>query len=370
MITERQADAANDQLIGERARAFFAVGLPIQCIFAIVAVLDHEWPLLALLSVATGLTLFAYIQIMRGRQRPPLLRTGIAAYIVLMLYLVAYPGANLERALWFFTLPLVTLMLMPPRIGLMWSVAAVAAALTMMIFGIPGGDPSHYTAGFIVRFTITGALLTGGLYWSELALRRYQQETTIQRMALETERERLNSEIARRGMLEKELRQQATTDALTGLLNRRAFMERFTNELSRGQRHGPMPTLIILDIDHFKKINDHYGHPAGDAVLVHLAQLLRASLRTVDLVGRIGGEEFALVLIETDGNAAAPVIERLLERIRKTKVHLPDGETIQFTSSVGSTEVQWGDVVDTAIQRADEALYAAKNGGRNQHVRR
>jgi diguanylate cyclase (GGDEF)-like protein len=370
MITERQADAANDQLIRERARAFFAVGLPIQGIFGIAAVVDHEWPLLILLGITSALTGSAYLAIARGRQHPPLLRTGIASYILLMLYLVAFPGPNLERALWFFTLPLVTLMLMPPRVGLMWSAGAVAAALTLMFFGVPGGEPSHYTAGFIVRFTITGALLTGGLYWSELALRRYQQETTIQRLALETERERLNSEIARRGMLEKELRQQATTDALTGLLNRRAFMERFSNELSRGQRHGPMPTLIILDIDHFKKINDNYGHPAGDAVLVHLAQLLRASLRNVDLVGRIGGEEFALVLIETDGNAAEPVIERLLERIRKTQVHLPDGETLHFTSSVGSTEVQWGDVVDTAIQRADEALYAAKNSGRNRHVRR
>jgi diguanylate cyclase (GGDEF)-like protein len=98
--------------------------------------------------------------------------------------------------------------------------------------------------------------------------------------------------------------------------------------------------------------------------------LLKASLRNVDLVGRIGGEEFALVLVETDGNAANPVIERLLERIRQTRVHLPDGEVIQFTSSVGSTQIQWGDVVDTAIQRADEALYIAKNSGRNQHVRR
>ncbi|NJD23840.1 MAG: diguanylate cyclase [Betaproteobacteria bacterium] len=370
MITERQADAANDQLIRERSRTFSAITLPIQALFAVAAALDHEWLLLGLLAFAIGITAYTYVALTRGRERPPLLHTGIAVFIVLMLYLVAFPGPNLERALWFFTLPLVTLMLMPPRLGLVWSATAVAAALALMIFGIPGGEPSHYTAGFILRFTITGALLTAGLYWSETSLRRDRNEMTIQRLALESERERLNSEIARRGMLEKELRQQATTDALTGLLNRRAFMERFTSELSRGQRHGPMPTLIILDIDHFKKINDGYGHPAGDAVLVHLAQLLRASLRNVDLVGRIGGEEFALLLIETDSNAAEPVIERLLERIRKTQVRLTDGEVINFTSSIGSTAVQWGDVVDTAIQRADEALYTAKNSGRNRHVRR
>jgi diguanylate cyclase (GGDEF)-like protein len=313
---------------------------------------------------------FGYLELGRGRNRPLTLRLGITVYTALMLYLVAFSGTDHGRALWFFSLPLVTLMLMQPRQGLIWTVCALGAAVAIMIFGTPFGEPTVYAGAFIARFTITASLLIGGLYWSEAALHRYQQETTVQRMALETERNRLNNEIARRGMLEKELRQQATTDALTTLLNRRAFMERFGNELSRSQRHGPVPTLIILDIDHFKKINDQYGHPAGDAVLVHLAQLLKASLRNVDLVGRIGGEEFALVLVETDGNAANPVIERLLERIRQTRVHLPDGEVIQFTSSVGSTQIQWGDVVDTAIQRADEALYIAKNGGRNQHVRR
>jgi hypothetical protein len=213
------------------------------------------------MCLAAGACAFAYVEARQGRLRPLLLRLCIGLFIILMLYLVAYPGPSLERALWFFTLPLVTLMLMPPRLGLMWSIAAVAVALALMIFGVPGVNPPHYTAGFIFRFTIAGALLTGGLYWSEMALRRFQHETTVQRLALETERNRLNSEITRRGMLEKELRQQATTDALTGLLNRRAFMERFAGELSRSQRHGPMPVLIILDIDHFKNLPWCWSRP-------------------------------------------------------------------------------------------------------------
>ena len=140
--------------------------------------------------------------------------------------------------------------------------------------------------------------------------------------------------------------------------------------MARSQRHGPAPTLLILDNDHFKKINDVHGHPSGDAVLAHLAQLLKASLRNLDIVGRIGGEEFAVVLVEINAASAAPVIERLLDGIRESRLPLADGHLLQFTASIGSTEILLGDTIGTAIQRADEALYMAKNTGRNRHCSR
>ena len=216
----------------------------------------------------------------------------------------------------------------------------------------------------------TVSRISVGMFWSEISLRRYQDASAAQKAATQAESSRLKAEIARRVSLEQDLRVLASTDALTGLVNRRAFMERFSHELARSQRHGPSPTLIILDIDHFKKINDRYGHPAGDAVLAHLAQLLRASLRNVDIVGRIGGEEFAVVLVETNVEMATPVITRLLERIREGSVTLADGMPLKFTASIGSTEILWGDTIDTAIQRADEALYTAKKNGRDRHCQR
>jgi diguanylate cyclase (GGDEF)-like protein len=369
MIRDQDANAPTAVLIRERARVFFLIGLPVIAVFALTGILSGEWPLFWLmvtLSIPIGL---GFLQLRRGESCPITIRFGLACFTATMLYLVAFPGPDYARLLWFYTLPLLAIMLTEPRLGFAWTATSLVAAVAIMVFGPKLAGTVDYSTPLMLRFAFTMTLITGGLYWTERALRRFQEETTVQQFALEAERARLNQEVARRTALEKELRQQATTDALTGLSNRRVFMERLEQEVARSQRHGPMPTLLILDIDHFKKINDKHGHPAGDAVIVHLAQLLRASVRNVDIVGRIGGEEFAVVLVETDGKMSTPVIDRLIERIRVTDVTLPDGGKLKFTASVGSTEVQWGDVIGTAIQRADDALYEAKNSGRNRHCR-
>ena len=369
MITESEASALTEELVRERARAFFAIGLPIALAFGIAAVYGREWPMLVLMGGLVLVIGYGFGEVRRGVVRQTTLRTGLLCFTATVLYLVAHPGPDYARLLWLFTLPLLTIMLLPPRLGAIWSAAALVAALVIMLWGPQFANTAAYSSALTLRLALTVGLIIGGLYWSERSLRLFQQEAAVQRTALETERNRLTQEVARRNALEKELRIQATTDALTSLVNRRSFMERLEHEVNRSQRHGPMPTLLILDIDHFKRVNDQYGHPAGDAVIVHLAQLLKASVRNVDIVGRIGGEEFAVVLVETDGAMSLPVIERLLERIRSTEVRLPDGGKLRFTSSIGSTVVQWGDVIGTAIQRADDALYEAKNAGRDRHCR-
>lgn len=368
MIPEKLATAPTAALIRTRALIFFLIGLPVLVVFAITSILTGEWPLLALMLALAAPVGLGAAQLRRGQTNDLVIRLGLLAFTATMLYLVANPGPDNARMLWFYTLPLLAIMLTDPKLGFAWTAIALILALALMALG-PQFGTAAYSVPFMLRFAFTVTLITGGLYWTEDALRRFQEETTVQRIAIEAERNRLNQEVARRTTLEKELRQQATTDALTGLSNRRAFMERLENEVARAQRHGPMPTLMILDIDLFKKINDKFGHPAGDAVIVHLAGLLRASVRNVDIIGRIGGEEFAVVLVETDGRMSLPVIERLIERIRATDVNLPDGGKLKFTASIGSTEVQWGDVIGTAIQRADDALYEAKNSGRNRHCR-
>ena len=369
MIPDKDASAATTALILNRSRLFFLVGLPVVAVFAITGILSGEWPLFWLMMAQAIPVGFGYLQLRRGISSPVTIRAGLAGFTITLLYLVAFPGPDHARMLWFYILPLLAIMLTNPRTGFVWTATTMLIAAAIMVFGPELAGTAAYSLPFALRFFFTLTLITGGLYWTERALRRFQEETTVQHFALEAERTRLNQEVARRTALEKELRQQATTDPLTGLSNRRVFMERLEQEVARSQRHGPMPTLMILDIDFFKKINDKYGHPAGDAVIKHLAQLLHASVRNVDIVGRIGGEEFAVVLVETDGKMSIPVIDRLIERIRATEVTLPDGGKLKFTASIGSTEVQWGDVIGTAIQRADDALYEAKNGGRNRHCR-
>lgn len=354
----------------QRAKAFVGVGVPLLFICGVLALLNREWPLVTLIGICIVLIMASYLAQIKDRGRTSTIALALLSYTALLIYLVAYSDPEHGRTLWFFSLPMVAVMTLPPRQGALLAAVGIALAALLMLSGNTYLGTSSYTVSFTIRFSVTATLILLGMFWSEMALRRYQDETAAQKAATHAEGARLKAEIARRVSLEQDLRVLASTDALTGLVNRRAFMERFSHELARSQRHGPSPTLIILDIDHFKKINDQYGHPAGDSVLAHLAQLLRASLRNVDIVGRIGGEEFAVVLVETNVEMAAPVIARLLERIREGTVTLADSTLLKFTASIGSTEILWGDTIDTAIQRADEALYTAKKSGRDRHCQR
>lgn len=158
----------------------------------------------------------------------------------------------------------------------------------------------------------------------------------------------------------------ASTDALTGLANRRSFMEALGRSIKRtdGDADKTM-CLAIFDIDHFKRINDRYGHPAGDEVIREVAHRALASLRKRDLVARIGGEEFAVILPAADLETAKSACERLRTAFAG-KPLVRNGAIIPFTTSIGITECQSGDDIDHLMARADAALYEAKTSGRDQ----
>ena len=175
-----------------------------------------------------------------------------------------------------------------------------------------------------------------------------------------------HADITRLKRAEQELRQLAITDGLTQVANRRHFDERIHEEIDRSQRYGRPLVLLLLDIDHFKKVNDSYGHPAGDAVLRRVADICRASIRTLDLVARFGGEEFAILLPETDIPGALQLAERIREEIAASPV-VYGPHTIQVTASLGVAATENGDRdSEQLLKAADEMLYAAKQGGRNQ----
>lgn len=157
------------------------------------------------------------------------------------------------------------------------------------------------------------------------------------------------------------LEAQARNDYLTGLSNRRYFMEQAEAELARSIRYDKKLSVFMLDIDHFKKINDTYGHNTGDVVLRSLSKLLRETLRQVDIIGRIGGEEFAILLPETGVKHAVNVAERLREKISKHAVPLDSGLPLHFTVSIGVSSLHSKDVnIDVLLSLADRALYEAK----------
>lgn len=176
------------------------------------------------------------------------------------------------------------------------------------------------------------------------------------------------ADVTQRRQLEEELKILATTDSLTGLSNRRHFLGAAALSMESFRRYHRPLALLILDIDHFKKINDAYGHATGDQVLVAVADTLRSVLRSADLCGRFGGEEFVCLLPETTETEARIVAERLRRSLAEQSVATAEG-TVRFTASIGLTVADVSDAtVESLLQRADVAMYEAKKAGRNRVV--
>ena len=160
----------------------------------------------------------------------------------------------------------------------------------------------------------------------------------------------------------------ATRDAMTGCYNKKFFIDRLATEFAYAQRHKAELSLGMLDIDHFKKVNDTYGHPAGDAILKHFAGLVQQTIRTEDIFCRYGGEEFALILRQTPNPDAFTLAERIRQKL-ESNVCEHQGRPIPVTCSIGLATFSGGPNVPTAydfLKAADELLYKAKQSGRNK----
>ncbi len=244
----------------------------------------------------------------------------------------------------------------------------VVAFVPVAVFGVVGsllsfvllGRPPATLLG--LAFLLTLPALVG--YVAAARLQRVQRQEFALRQRLSETNAALQAEIAQRIELQAELERQATTDPLTGLVNRREFSRRFALDLARTQRDASPLSLVLIDLDHFKRINDQYGHAAGDAVLRTLAQLSHGCFRSIDTVGRLGGEEFAVLLPGADLQCAAQAARRLAQRLAETPVE-HDGQCIVAGMTAGVAQrLPSEDSLDSLLQRADLALYAGKQAGR------
>ena len=178
----------------------------------------------------------------------------------------------------------------------------------------------------------------------------------------------VSRDITSRKELERELIILAQTDPLTGLLNRRQFINECNEELTRAKRYNSEFSLILVDIDNFKQVNDLHGHAKGDEILIQIGQLLKLALRENDAVGRLGGDEFCLLLINSNIKEA----EAIAERVRQSVLCMPDVESglLPISASIGITQWQTDDTtISSIIQRADRLMYSAKNKGKNAIAR-
>lgn len=180
---------------------------------------------------------------------------------------------------------------------------------------------------------------------------------------------RVEARTAELALANAELQKLAAIDPLTSAFNRRHFFNTAANELERARRHGYSTSIIMLDLDHFKQINDQYGHSAGDLVLQAAAQSILSNIRTIDILGRLGGEEFAVLLPDTSLSNTKEIAERICAAIASQSVSAGD-KTVSITASLGVASVEgMVDIgVDVLLDQADQALYTAKYTGRNRVV--
>jgi diguanylate cyclase (GGDEF)-like protein len=200
-------------------------------------------------------------------------------------------------------------------------------------------------------------------FWSTISARRLKVSGAPAQLVW-------SYDISARKQLEEQLREMATTDELTGLSNRREFMSRGEALLAHCIRQGHACAVMMADLDYFKRINDEHGHHIGDMVLKTFAKTFRKELRNFDLVGRVGGEEFAAILPETSIEKAFEVAERLRRAVARFEVPIVTGGSLSFTVSVGLAALKPGDgtSLDQLLRQADKALYEAKHAGRNAVV--
>lgn len=165
---------------------------------------------------------------------------------------------------------------------------------------------------------------------------------------------------------QEELERLANLDSLTGLLNRRAILRRLNDEIKRAKRYKKNLCLLMLDIDHFKHVNDQYGHLTGDEIIQDVAALMRGNIRDTDASGRYGGEEFITILPETDLSSARDMAERLRKLVEAAEMKDSEGNVFGVTISQGLSSYKPGDDEYSLVSRADDALYRAKENGRNR----
>lgn len=338
--------ATNQQILV--ANLFAMIGYSITFLMALSAFFRDDLLLAISLLIASSLFFFAHC--INGFQHKTIYPTHrisatiiLYCLLILMIYLLYSGGHNQTGPLWVYIVPPVVFFFGGLRNGAIQLL--MFALLVACILFLPDSllSATQYDNDFKTRFYysfLTVALLFGFYEYS-----RYKSIKHIQ-------------------SLSDQFEQQAMHDPLTHLSNRRGMREFLKHEYNRAKRSGRPMSLLICDIDYFKKINDQYGHEAGDEVLVKLADLLSGALRKQDKISRWGGEEFLFLLPETDGREAFAIAEKIRTLVENQEF-VYNKRVIKTTLSFGLKQVSVEANIDHSINIADKFLYEAKSSGRN-----
>jgi len=337
--------------------------LPIAVGVGIYNTLQNEF------IIAGGITFFSFyllgtlFLIPKIKNTQLLYHTANIILLSLLVYIV-YADNEQSRILWMYTYPIGIIFLLGYRLGVIYSVLLLSMIVALFMYA--HSVHTIYALPFQIRFVLSYMVVTIISSWVEYHRFRYQEESIQSHEALCFEQILLKEEIDRRKVLEKELQHLAQTDTLTGLYNRGFFLREAEKALHRATRYNESVCFAILDIDHFKQINDTFGHPAGDAVLQAIANYFQHSLRETDIIGRLGGEEFAFLLLHLTQEEAYAKLEALRHELSILEIPLKSGQPLTITVSIGLAMNRPNiKRFDELYIQADEKLYEAKAAGRN-----
>lgn len=295
-----------------------------------------------LAGAEVGMALYSFLLIARLKRIEQLRRVTILyllPFFSVMMLALTVPGTSVTIFGWVLLIPILSHLLLGRRLGLVMSLAYMGIA-AYIFWHQHHDDPALVDIRSIANMAVLSICVMACSHVYEFSRERSEQQLALA----------------------------ARTDFLTGLKNRLGFSEAFTRERKRAQRNGSDLAMVIIDLDHFKRINDRFGHEAGDAVLRHVANTLAQRLRDSDVLGRLGGEEFGALLVDTDLSKATAVAQALCDTVARTPLR-HRGAEIPVTLSAGIADLEHGgDNLESLLSAADARLYRAKHSGRNQVV--
>jgi len=368
--TERSFQRHFQQITNRQLRIVLMVWAVLLLLFAVpdYTALGATRPFYFLLTyrVAIALALLAVILCIRSDTDSSKISYTVTAIVIVgftgfMLLFVYRPDATVWIVGVIMIQIIALLMFVPIRFVCAFAGGFYAVVITLGTRWVMGSSRENLIGLF---FLLMLPFVLGAATALRMAVLQRRQFTYLSKT--EKINRELEEEIDRRHKLELKLKELASTDPLTGLYNRREYEMLFSHEIERARRTNSPLSVCIVDLDHFKKVNDTHGNEAGDEVLRRTADLLRSKLRSMDIVGRLGGEEFIILLPETRIDQASLVGTRLLEALSTTDIQA-GAAMLRVTATIGISQLIPNDRdFNMIIQRADAALYKGKEGGRNR----
>lgn len=290
----------------------------------------------------------------------PLLLTQLAFWIIMChIWLFQLEGGRAGGLLFSLSMLVYTFAYGTLLVAIILNTFVVVGYLAVSYFAIHvHGQPGSMTQEILAIAAYLPVSIVVGIVGSKLAIRKRK----VKKLLIEQKETQHKLEITL-----KKLEAAASTDELTGLVNRREINRRLKYEYHRADRTKASTSIVIMDLDHFKKVNDTYGHPCGDHVLTTIAELLLSEFRVSDHVARWGGEEFMIVMPDTCPKTAQMVVQRIIDKIDRSMIHF-ESHVIHMTISAGIAELDPNLKLEDSLCLADERLYQAKTFGRNQVV--